>query len=148
MSDSGRFRQEDPIEWEKFPGMSSAFDSARLESLAALETGSCPGLVRDVVLTFLDTVPRSLNTLRDAFLRGDAETVERVAHSLRGSCGLVGARQMAEYAGNVERWAWPSGDEVPEGIRRLEAEWPVVDTTLKSVLARLSTVPLGFEPVH
>jgi len=94
----------------------------------------CEGLVGEVVATFLNTVPKSLEVLREARLRNDAATLERVAHSLRGSCGLLGVRGMAEWAGNIERLAWPSGGEVDAEIAELLSEWPRVRATLEKLV--------------
>jgi HPt (histidine-containing phosphotransfer) domain-containing protein len=144
---SGPFQQLDPVGREYFPD--AVIDAARLESLAALEATGCHGLVGEVVATFLDTVPRSLDALKDAFLRGDSATVERVAHSLRGSCGLLGAQRMAESAGAVERSAWPAGSEADEGIARLNTEWPKVQAILERVLVHGPNAALAGEgPVH
>ena len=149
-SHSGPFRQDDPFGREYFPDTPPVLDPARLKSLAALEATGCHGLVQEVVTTFLDTVPRSLTALRDAFLRGDLATGERIAHSLRGNCGLLGAPRMAEWAGRIEKSPWFSGNEADEVLGHLNAEWPSVRATLQNVLARGLDAVLGggLEPRH
>jgi HPt (histidine-containing phosphotransfer) domain-containing protein len=146
----GTFRQDDPVEREYFPDRPPVLDPARLKSLAVLEATGCRGLVQEVVATFLDTVPRSLTALKDAFLRGDSATGERIAHSLRGNCGLLGAPRMAEWAGRIEESAWLSGNEADEVIGHLNAEWPPVQATLQNVLAQGLDAVLGVvvDPRH
>ena len=118
-----------------------------LRSLRALESVAGPGLVRDVVEAFLDSVPQSLTALRDAAVRGDSAAVERLAHSLRGSCGIVGARRMAERAAAIERRAWSPEDEGAEDFRGLDAEWPVVEAALRAVGPSLPAT-LGIALTH
>jgi HPt (histidine-containing phosphotransfer) domain-containing protein len=143
ISHDGRSRQDDPGEREYFPDGSPVLDLARLQSLAALEATGCHGLVQEVLATFLDTVPRSLTALKEALQRGDSATGERVAHSLRGNCGLLGAPRMAEWAGRLEESAWLSGNHADEAMRQLNAEWPPVRAKLEDVLAHGIQALLG-----
>lgn len=58
-----------------------------------------------VVGMFLGKVPASLAGLEAAFAVGDWETAERLAHSTRGSAGMVGALLVGELAGQLEEGA-------------------------------------------
>lgn len=52
---------------------------------------------------FLRTVPELRSTLCAAASRHDTEVVRRQAHSLRGSCLVVGAVELAQWLHEVER---------------------------------------------
>lgn len=58
-----------------------------------------------VVGMFLAKVPASLAGLEAAFMVGDWETAERLAHSTKGSAGMVGALRVGELAGVLEEGA-------------------------------------------
>lgn len=125
------FREERPLGQEFVPDAPLVLDPAPLRSLRALEGVAGAGLVDDVVHAFLDSVPQSLVALRNAAVRGDAATVERLAHSLRGSCGIVGARRMASRAAAIERRAWSPEDEGGDDFRGIDAEWRLVEAALR-----------------
>nr|WP_217345698.1 Hpt domain-containing protein [Noviherbaspirillum sp. L7-7A]MBV0880017.1 Hpt domain-containing protein [Noviherbaspirillum sp. L7-7A] len=52
---------------------------------------------------FLRTVPELRRTLCDAASRHDTEAVRRQAHSLRGSCLVVGALELVQLLHEAER---------------------------------------------
>ena len=56
----------------------------------------------EVVQSFLEVTPERLHNLREAAARGDAEDVRRMAHQVRGSCGVVGATAMSTVAAEIE----------------------------------------------
>lgn len=126
------FRQELLSDEEDLP----ILDPAPLRSLRALEAVGGPGLADEVVGAFLESVPQSLAALREAAARGDSASLERVAHSLRGSCGIVGARRMAERAATIERGAWGADEESEEDLQRLGLEWRAVEGALRDLDGR------------
>jgi HPt (histidine-containing phosphotransfer) domain-containing protein len=62
-------------------------------------------LVRDVIVIFLDTVPARMAAARAAVERGDVASLKLAAHTMRGSCGQLGAVRMRELCERVERAA-------------------------------------------
>jgi CheY-like chemotaxis protein len=82
---------------------------------------------------FFDDARSSLATLRKAFEEGDASTVERVAHTLKGSSGNMGAPRMAslcaklQHAGASEELSSSS-----ELLERLEVEFERVRSALEA----------------
>jgi len=52
---------------------------------------------------FRQSYPKLLSQLREAMLRGDAETVERTAHTLKGSIGNFGGAAAVEAAFRLEK---------------------------------------------
>src|SRR6267154_4157486 len=69
--------------------------------------GGDESLLYGVVKIFVDQAPQHLEILRLALAQGDAEAVERTAHSLKGELGYLGvsgaaqkARELEEMGGN------------------------------------------------
>ncbi len=73
---------------------------------------------------FLEDVGSGLAVLRKAAEEGDAPSVERTAHTLKGASGNMGALGMARTCAELEE-AGGSGDlsRVPELLARLDAEF-------------------------
>jgi HPt (histidine-containing phosphotransfer) domain-containing protein len=59
-------------------------------------------LVTEVVEIFCEDLPPRLAAIRTALAGGDLATVERVAHALAGSAGMIGARRLALVAAELE----------------------------------------------
>jgi HPt (histidine-containing phosphotransfer) domain-containing protein len=69
-------------------------DSKVLDRLRQLTAPGEPDVLVAVLHLFLQEVPRRLATLRAAWAAGDAAEVLKVAHSLKGSAGNVGAQAL------------------------------------------------------
>jgi signal transduction histidine kinase/CheY-like chemotaxis protein/HPt (histidine-containing phosphotransfer) domain-containing protein len=78
------------------------FDPSPLDDLARLEAPAGKPLVRLVVETFFAETPRRLERLREALGQADARELTFVAHSLKGSCGQVGAVRLAALSAELE----------------------------------------------
>ncbi len=59
-------------------------------------------LLREVVEIFLEEVPKHLAGLRKAITQQDAETAERIAHSLQGELGYLGIAELSQGARELE----------------------------------------------
>ena len=80
----------------------AGMDLTVLDGLRALETDA-PGIVADVIETFLRDAPAKLGRIVDALAATDAAGVERNAHGLKGSAGAIGATRMFEFCDEIER---------------------------------------------
>jgi HPt (histidine-containing phosphotransfer) domain-containing protein len=60
-------------------------------------------LLRVVAVTFLESTPPLLTDIREAIAAGDAGSVSRIAHRLRGSLGNFGAEEAVDAAFRLER---------------------------------------------
>ena len=91
------------------------------ESVALSRVGGDVELLREVIGLFLDDYPQSLEMIRDAVARGDQSSLERHAHSLKGSVSTFGAQEAFDAALALEKQG-RSGDlaQSQEGLRRLE----------------------------
>ena len=59
-------------------------------------------LLKEIAGLFLDDYPKLLGELRTGAARGDANTIERAAHGLKGSVSNFGARSAVEAAFALE----------------------------------------------
>ena len=79
-----------------------AFDPTVLEKLAQLGGEE---FVRKTVARFLRSSPERLELLQQASQALDLSKIQALAHSLKGSCGLVGALELARIADRLEQSA-------------------------------------------
>jgi HPt (histidine-containing phosphotransfer) domain-containing protein len=59
-------------------------------------------LLHEVMEIFLEEVPKHLAGLRKAILQQDAESAERIAHSLHGELGYLGIAELSQGARELE----------------------------------------------
>jgi CheY-like chemotaxis protein len=92
-------------------------------------------MLAELVGIFLDDARASIEALGEAVEAGDAPTVERVAHSLKGSSGNMGARRMARACARLQD-AGASGDlaRAPGLLAGLREEFDRVRPALASLL--------------
>jgi HPt (histidine-containing phosphotransfer) domain-containing protein len=114
-------------------GASDGFDRA-----AALKTlGGDEALLSEIVALFLDDCPRLLGEIERAIAAGDARTLRRLAHSVRGVAGnfglpaVVKAAQALEAKGADESW-----DEIPDAFDQLRRGIDRVRPELESLVLR------------
>ena len=78
------------------------FDPSRLESLRSA-TRARPEAFSKVLGDFLDRTPARIEEIQASVAAGDLQTAERAAHSLKSSCGMMGALRLARLAETIER---------------------------------------------
>ena len=69
-------------------------DPAVIDTLRQLTPPGEPDVLKEVLQLFLGDVPSRINRLRAACTSGDPTEVQRAAHSLKGSAGNIGAKDM------------------------------------------------------
>lgn len=95
-------------------------------------------LLRRIIKIFDDQTPQLLARLRHAFRRGDAQTVERTAHTLKGSLAQIGAQITAGLAAQLEQAARVTAPGRSETILKdLEAQ----AAQLRRILNDLANAP-------
>jgi HPt (histidine-containing phosphotransfer) domain-containing protein len=65
--------------------------------------GSQPDRIRKYLRMVAAVTPPAIAELRDAIQGADPPAIRRAAHKLAGSCGMVGARRLAEISEAIER---------------------------------------------
>jgi CheY-like chemotaxis protein len=100
---------------EEKPGAAPALESADtsatldvcvdysvLESLRELQGEGEPDILEELVGIFLEDAPSQLETLKEAAEKGDTQSIGRIAHTLKGSCGNMGAVRMEALYSELE----------------------------------------------
>jgi HPt (histidine-containing phosphotransfer) domain-containing protein len=107
-----------------------------VDSLRQLTPAGEPDVLGEILNLFLDEVPKKIAALRAAVTSGDAVKVQRLAHSLKGSTGNIGARAMYDVcrqlddrakSGEVARWHTLAD--------ALTAEYGRVETEIRRLLS-------------
>jgi HPt (histidine-containing phosphotransfer) domain-containing protein len=94
----------------------------------------------ELVEVFLTTGAQRLGKLREAINAGDAPAVQMNAHSLRGSCGNLGAMAMAQICAELEAAAGQSNlDDIRDGLAVLEQMFEQVKVRLMELVADASS---------
>ena len=102
--------------------------------LVALESGA-PGFLAELLAEFESGVDQRLTALRGALRASNLEALAFAAHSLRGSCGTVGALRMATLANSLE-YGKPTRTQRRALVGQLETEWAAVRSALDEVRSR------------
>jgi len=89
-----------------------------LESLRSLGRAAGRDVLRELVETFRSQP--YVATFRELLASGDRQTLERRAHSLKGSSGALGALRLAELCGELEHSA-RDGDRLDGCAQRIDA---------------------------
>jgi two-component system, sensor histidine kinase and response regulator len=64
--------------------------------------GGDENLLHEVLEIFLEEVPKHLVELREAIIKQDAESAERIAHSLQGELGYLSIAELSHRARELE----------------------------------------------
>ena len=59
-------------------------------------------LFRDVVRIFVEDTPALISTLGEGISQGDADTVEKAAHAIKGSSAMISAKKLKNLADQLE----------------------------------------------
>jgi PAS domain S-box-containing protein len=80
-------------------------DASVLADLASLQQPGKPNLVHKLTNLFIEGTTKNLSALRNAAAEADPVAIKREAHSIKGSSGNIGARQMAALCKELEQKA-------------------------------------------
>ena len=98
------------------------------------------GLFQEIAEMFLENLPRQVDEIKEGIARGDADSLKRAAHGLKGSVGNFGARRAFDAAYNLEK----IGEEVKmgeakEALSRLEEELSDLTVEMKRILGEMKS---------
>jgi CheY-like chemotaxis protein/HPt (histidine-containing phosphotransfer) domain-containing protein len=115
----------------------AAIDHSALEDLRALQGEDEPDILKVLIELYLEEAPPRLAALREAIEGGDARTVERAAHTLKGSTANMGAMRMAAVCAELEK-VGGSGEltRAPELLEQLVVEFDRARQALNAELPR------------
>jgi HPt (histidine-containing phosphotransfer) domain-containing protein len=110
-------------------------DPGVVESLRQLTPPGEADVLGEILNLFLDEVPKKIHSLRSAVTAGDAMQVQRIAHSLKGSSGNIGARAMYDVCRQLDDRA-KSGElaRLQPLVEALGAEYRKVETAIGKLL--------------
>src|ERR1051326_5242563 len=103
-------------------------DPNTLETLRGLQEEGDDDLLIELIDLFLEDAPRRVDGMRDAIAREDWPTLASWAHSLRGSCGSLGALHLAELCGRLEQLGRSGGGRPDAELvyREIESQYRLV----------------------
>jgi len=91
-------------------------------------------LLKEIAALFLDEYPRELAEMRKALATGDAPTLERSAHGLKGSVANFGARAAVDAAFQLEQFGKAGKlDQAPPALAELERALACLHGELTSI---------------
>ncbi len=77
----------------------------KLYDLSAIEMMDDNEYVADILKTFLETTPVEMNELRKACVSGDHDRINKAAHKLKSSAGLLEASNLMQVLTRIEQQA-------------------------------------------
>jgi CheY-like chemotaxis protein/HPt (histidine-containing phosphotransfer) domain-containing protein len=96
-----------------------------------------PAFVKQVSALFLKETPSYLRTMKQALRKKNAPELRAAAHSVAGSCCIVGTKELKVLCQTIEAKAESgSVDDIAPLLKKLEAEFKVVQTLLSAKSGR------------
>lgn len=110
-------------------------DPATLEALRDLQEEGDDDLLGELIDLFLEDAPARVAGMRDAIVGDNWPALASCAHSLKGSCGSLGALQMAALCARLEQYGRAGAPRAAaEALyRELESQFDLVCAALRRV---------------
>lgn len=108
---------------------------AVIATLRELERNGNPGLLADLVKLFQRKIPEALREMESALAAGNPSQIGRCAHTMKSSCGNLGAMEMSRIAAELMECA--SAEDLasaPEKLKALRLEFVAVEKELAEAL--------------
>lgn len=99
--------------------MDQVLDMQVIEELLSFSDDGDAELLLDLIGMFLDDGPTKVQSITEGLNNGDFEQMERAAHSLKGSSGNLGAKQLQDVC---EQMQVASRQHQLEAARQLTGE--------------------------
>lgn len=117
------------------PPQEAVLDQKTLGSLRMLEKVSGKLILAKIVELFLQDTPPRLKKIKDFIRHEDGSGLESAAHSLKGSCGNIGAPSIAKLCQALETaGSSNSFGQLEQQLEQLELEFEIVQKALLSEL--------------
>jgi len=119
-------------------------DPSSIQTLRDLSPGDNDVFLREMVGLFLEDTPLRIAELETGLKSADGATFTRAAHSIKGSAGNLGARQLAAVAARVEDDARTKPlAQLGPSIEDIRAEFSRANDELQGILAAGPGGPKG-----
>jgi two-component system, sensor histidine kinase and response regulator len=116
----------------------TVLDESVLADLRELQEEGEPDILEELIELYLEDAPSQIAALGEAVEAGEAQTVERIAHTLKGSSGNMGATRMTAVCSELEDVGASSVlYKAPELLKQLEEEFGRVRATLKAKIEKI-----------
>jgi HPt (histidine-containing phosphotransfer) domain-containing protein len=113
--------------------MVSPIDPQAIEELRAMNPGD-DSFLRELIQIYLEDSPQRIAEIESSLEQGDALTLTRAAHSLKGSSSNFGAAQLRAISEKIERLGRDGNlGEVPAQLPQLKREFEGVKTALEAL---------------
>ncbi len=110
-----------------------AINPKTIDELRALQAGGSPTFLGELIDLFLKELAQNMARLREALAGRDARAVERVAHTMKGSCGNLGAETLSALCAELHAAArtgdWARAEPL---AARIEQEQGAVAAALEA----------------
>jgi signal transduction histidine kinase/DNA-binding NarL/FixJ family response regulator/HPt (histidine-containing phosphotransfer) domain-containing protein len=125
-----------PVAGHALAGPQNLLNGAPLDRTVALSrAGDDLELLRDIANLILESVPKWVREMRESLARGDARTLQRMAHTLKSSCDNLGAQRGLELSARLEMLAQQQQlDEAGGALQQLEIETERILAALPSLI--------------
>ena len=99
-------------------------------------TGGDAEFIAELLGDFVSQTPELMEQIATAVAQGDAATLGKAAHTLKGSARAIGADEFAAIAFELEQ-AGKQGDlsNAPDALQRLQTYWRSLEAYLQERLA-------------
>jgi HPt (histidine-containing phosphotransfer) domain-containing protein len=113
-------------------------DAEVVQGLVELEKDDNAGLIAQLHSLFQKSAPDSMRVILEGVAAANANAVKGAAHSLKSSCGNLGAMEMSRICQELETSAG-AGDltNAPTLLAELKEQYPIVDQELSALVASL-----------
>lgn len=120
--------------------MSDVLDMSIVEELLSFADDGDPELIIDLITMFLEDGPAKVKAVTDGLAEGDLEKVERAAHSLKGTSGNLGARQLQDACEAMQVASRSHNiDDVREIVPRIVATYADAELALQKLRSSYSS---------
>lgn len=117
-------------------GAAPVLDPAVIATLRQLNMPGEPDVLTEVLKLFLEEAPSRLAKLRNASAMRNIQEVQRIAHSLKGSAGNIGASAMFEICRELDGLGRSGSPEsVDRLVDALDAEYVKVEAEIHRLTA-------------
>ena len=115
----------------------AVIDPQVMSELRALQTAGAPGFLAELIDIFIKEQAQHLARLRKAFQDRDTAMLERVAHTMKGSCGNLGAKELSKVCSELQGVARAADwDRAGAMVSQIEQDSRAVETELRAERSR------------
>ena len=115
---------------------SPALDPDAIAALKAVSPDDGGAFLNELLDIFLSDTPQRINDIKECLAKGDAPTLTRAAHSIKGAAGNFGAKRLAAAAYQIEQHGKAANlAGIPALLPSLEAEYAAVKSEMESLRA-------------